>query len=144
MSKLKPYEHRVQYYETDQMGIVHHSNYIRWFEEARIDAMRQVGLVYKDMETAGIIIPVLEAQAEYKAMTYFDDVVEIVLETEKYNGIVMSISYEVKDKATGEIRCTGRTKHCFLDEKGHPMLLKRSNQVFHEKFMQLEACNTES
>lgn len=54
------YTHRVQYYETDKMGIVHHSNYIRWFEEARIDWMRHCGISYREMEKQGIIVPVLE------------------------------------------------------------------------------------
>lgn len=51
--KVKPYEHHVKYYETDQMGIVHHSNYIRWMEEARMDLMEQMGTAYKMMEEAG-------------------------------------------------------------------------------------------
>ncbi len=53
--KLHTYEHRTQYYETDQMGIIHHSNYIRWFEEARTDLMRQMGIGYDEMEGQGII-----------------------------------------------------------------------------------------
>ena len=57
--KLKAYEHQTQYYETDQMGVIHHSNYIRWFEEARIDLMRQMGIGYEEMEAQGIISPVL-------------------------------------------------------------------------------------
>ena len=60
------YEHKVQYYETDQMGIVHHSNYIRWFEEARVDVLDQIGIGYKKMEEAGVISPVLEVHAAYK------------------------------------------------------------------------------
>lgn len=134
MSKLQPYEHKVQYYETDQMGIVHHSNYIRWFEEARIDIMRQAGIVYKDMETAGIMIPVLEVQAQYHTMTYFDDIVEIYVTMGKYNGIVMNISYEIKNKETGELHCSGTSKHCFLDKSARPVSLKRKIPEFHEKF----------
>lgn len=61
MKEIKPYEHRVQYYETDQMGIVHHSNYIRWFEEARTYVLEEMGFGYKEMEHCGIISPVLAA-----------------------------------------------------------------------------------
>ena len=57
MSEIKKYTHKVQYYETDQMGIVHHSNYIRWFEEARTDFMEQMGLGYEQMEERGIVGP---------------------------------------------------------------------------------------
>ena len=56
---MEPYQHTVQYYETDKMGIVHHSNYIRWFEEARIDWMRHCGISYREMEKQGIIVTVL-------------------------------------------------------------------------------------
>ena len=68
-----PYEHKVHYYETDQMGIAHHSNYIRWFEEARVDFMEQGGFSYKELESRGIISPVLEVNAKYKSMCYFGD-----------------------------------------------------------------------
>ena len=64
------YEHKVQYYETDQMKIVHHSNYIRWFEEARTAWMEEGGFGYAKMEEAGIISPVLEVDAKYKSMTH--------------------------------------------------------------------------
>ena len=74
MKKRESYKRKVHYYETDQMGIVHHSNYIRWFEEARIDLMNQIGLTYKTMEEKGIISPVLEIDCKYLNMMYFDDV----------------------------------------------------------------------
>ena len=77
---MQPYEHRVQYYETDQMGIVHHSNYIRWFEEARTDMLRQIGIGYGEMECRGIASPVLEVSAKYRAMTRFEDMVVIRVE----------------------------------------------------------------
>ena len=57
--ELKIYEHKAQYYETDQMGIIHHANYLHWFEEARIDMMEQMGMGYDIMEKQGIISPVL-------------------------------------------------------------------------------------
>ena len=64
------YTHRVQYYETDQMGIVHHSNYIRWFEEARLDFMEKIGCSYAAVEASGIMIPVLSASCQYKTMVH--------------------------------------------------------------------------
>lgn len=120
------YEHKVQYYETDQMGIVHHSNYIRWFEEARVDVLDQIGIGYKKMEEAGVISPVLEVHAAYKTMTHFGDTVKIEASVQKYNGIILEIAYEVRDKKTEEIRCTGSSRHCFLDRQGKPVSLKKS------------------
>ena len=71
------YEHQAQYYETDQMGIIHHSNYIRWFESARIQYMQEIGVDYRDMEKEGIISPVLEVNCVYRSMVHFGDRVEI-------------------------------------------------------------------
>lgn len=133
----KGYEHKVQYYETDQMGIVHHSNYIRWFEEARVDLLGQIGMGYKQMEEAGVISPVLEVHAVYKTMTYFDDIVQIQVAVRKYNGIVLELSYEIRDKKTGEVRCTGDSRHCFLDRDGHPLSLKKSRPDMDEKLKSL-------
>ena len=61
MTAQIPYLHKTQYYETDQMGVVHHSNYIRWFEEARTDLLERAGLGYNKMEKLGIAVPVLSA-----------------------------------------------------------------------------------
>ena len=63
---MTPCEHKVQYYETDGMGIVHHSNYIRWFEEARVDLLEQLGFGYDRIEEAGYSGPVLEVSCQYK------------------------------------------------------------------------------
>ena len=58
MEKGKLYAHKVQYYETDMMGMVHHANYIRWMEEARIDFMDRLGFSYRKMEEEGVVSPV--------------------------------------------------------------------------------------
>ena len=64
---MEPYVHKVQYYETDKMGIVHHSNYIRWMEEARIDFLERMGWPYDRLENEGIISPVIGVDCKYKA-----------------------------------------------------------------------------
>lgn len=124
--KLNAYEHKTQYYETDQMGIIHHSNYIRWFEEARTDLMRQMGIGYEEMEQHGIISPVLSITCEYKSMTRFGETVQIVPMLKFYNGVKMTIEYSVMDKESKELRCVGETKHCFLGRDGKPVSLKKS------------------
>ena len=132
---MKPYRLKAQYYETDQMGIIHHSNYIRWFESARIDFMNQLGVSYKAMEEAGIISPVLSVSCEYKSMVHFDDVVEIEAAIKSYNGIKLCLAYTIKDEASGKLRTTGESSHCFLDREGRPLSLKKSAPVFQEMFM---------
>lgn len=131
--ELKPYLHNVKYYETDQMAVVHHSNYIRWFEEARIDYMAQAGIDYAAMEGRGFIIPVVGVSAEYKTMTHFGDTVAITLRITRYNGIRFLCSYEVRDAATGELRTTGTSEHCFIDREGRIVNLKRKAPDLHAK-----------
>lgn len=134
------YERRAQYYETDQMGIVHHSNYIRWFEEARVDFLRQAGAGYEKMEADGIISPVLSVACQYKSMVRFDDQVEIRIGITFYNGIKLCLCYEVRDKASGTVRCTGESAHCFLGKDGKPVSLKKSYPKYHQIF---ERCTKE-
>ena len=131
---MQAYEHQAQYYETDQMGIIHHSNYIRWFESARIWYMNQIGVDYRDMEESGIISPVLSVQCTYKSMVHFGDVVEIIPKVEKYNGIKLELSYQVLDKQSGELRTTGTSSHCFLNKDGRPLSLKKASPVFDAAF----------
>ena len=132
----KAYERRAQYYETDQMGVVHHSNYIRWFEEARVDFLRQAGAGYEKMEADGIISPVLSVSCQYKTMVRFDDQVVIRLGILSYNGIKLCISYEVRDREIGEIRCIGESSHCFLGKDGKPVSLKRQYPEYHKILQQ--------
>ncbi len=131
------YEHKVQYYETDKMGVVHHSNYIRWFEECRVDAMEKGGLGYDKMEEKNIICPVVSVSCHYTSMTAFGETVLVIPTVEKFNGIRLVISYVVKDKESGEVRCTGKSSHCFLDDSGHPVNLKRNSPEFYELFQNL-------
>lgn len=131
---IQPYEHKTQYYETDQMGIIHHSNYIRWFEEARVDIMDQIGIGYGRMEEEGVVSPVLSISCQYKSMTRFGDVVSISTEIVKYDGIRLHLEYVVTDKLTGEVRCIGESKHCFLGKEGTPISLKRDKPEFDGKF----------
>ena len=109
--KIMKYIHQAQYYETDQMGIIHHSNYIRWMEEARIAYMDELGFPYKKVEEAGIISPVLSVQCDYKAMTYFGDRVCIDVKLSSFRGVKYEISYEMRDEKTGELRASATSAH---------------------------------
>lgn len=140
--ELKPYEHKAQYYETDQMGIIHHSNYIRWFEEARTNLLDAVGFGYDQMEKSGIIVPVLTINCDYKSMVYYNQTVYIIPVVDYFNGIRLTISYQVIDKSTGELRATGESKHCFLDSKNRPVSLKRVNKPIYDLFNELFEKNT--
>ena len=132
MKELITYKHKVQYYETDQMSIVHHSNYIRWFEEARIDFLEQIGIHMEEIERNGVQIPVLSVSSNYRSMVRFGDEVYVGLKIEKYNGIKLQISYRITDAKTNELRNEGESSHCFLDLNGQVISLKKHNIKMHE------------
>lgn len=137
---MTAYEHQAQYYETDQMGIIHHSNYIRWMESARIWWMQQAGIDYRKMEEDGIVSPVVGVSCQYRSMVRFGDIVLIALKIEKYNGVKLSLSYRVTDKESGEVRMTGSSEHCFMDRGGHLVSLKKVYPDYDEAFVrELEA-----
>ena len=128
------YERKAFYYETDQMGIVHHSNYIRWMEEARIAYMAFIGLPYAAVEAKQILIPVLSAQCEYKNYVRFDETVEIYPKVTYFNGIRMTIEYEMFRKGTKTLCAVGRTTHCFTSPKMKPLSLKKADREMYDIF----------
>lgn len=127
------YIRKVFYYETDQMGIVHHSNYIRWFEEARVEWLEQAEYPYGRMEQEGIISPVLGVECEYVSMVHFGETVIIDVEVEDFKSVKYSFRYVVKDAESGVIRCKGRTRHCFLTRDGKPLPIKKQFPKLWEK-----------
>lgn len=132
--QLIPYVHKTQYYETDTMKIAHHSNYIRWMEEARVDMLEQMGLGYDVMEKSGILSPVLSVECEYKSMTRFPEKVLITVCLTKYTGVKFDLAYEIRDKESGTLRASAKSSHCFIDESGKPISLRRRFPAWDELF----------
>lgn len=124
------YEHKIQYYETDKMGITHHSNYIRFMEEARVDWLDKIGWSFAKLEGMGLTSPVLSVKCEYKKSTTYSDIILIKLSLDSYNGIKMKIKYEMTNKETNEVVAIGETQHCFLNDKGFPIIIKKSYPEF--------------
>ena len=127
---MHSYEHKVQYYETDQMGIAHHSNYIRWMEEARIDFLNQIGWDYKTLEENGVISPVTAVDCKYRMTTKFYDVIEITVIVTEFKGIKLKLRYEMRREQN--LVCEATSEHCFLDREGKILNLKRSHPDFYE------------
>lgn len=120
-----PYRRKAHYYETDQMGIVHHSNYIRWMEESRVDFLDKVGFGYTRIENLGIAVAVIGVECEYKSMVRFEDEIEIVCRITACKGSRMAVGYRICDARSGELRAIGETRHAFLREDGRPVLLRK-------------------
>ena len=88
---MNTYTHKVQYYETDKMGVVHHSNYIRWMEEARVAFLDEIGYGYVRLEADGIISPVTGIECQYKRPVRFGDAVMIRVTIAEYRGVRLEI-----------------------------------------------------
>lgn len=126
------YVREVNYYETDRMGIVHHSNYIRYFEEARLDMLRKSGLDYAAIEERGIMIPVLFVDCEYVKPLRYGDTFRVESRFSDYRGLKLEISYEIFHEKSGELCTTGKSGHCFLYPDMKPVRMKRDFPDIHE------------
>ncbi len=126
------YRRKAHYHETDQMGVIHHSNYVKWMEEARVAFMDGIGFSYKRTEEAGLVSPVVSLSVDYKKPVAFDDTVEIRVSVARYSGVVLELDYEFFDLDTNELRTTAVSKHCFLRD-GRPVSLKKALPELDEK-----------
>lgn len=143
MDKMKNYTRKVQYYETDMMGVTHHANYIHWMEEARIDFMQQLGFPYKKMEAEGILSPVRSVACDYRKSCTFGDEIQIRMSVESFNGVVMVIVYDMLNSA-GETVCSARSEHVFLNREGRFVRLKKQMPDFCAAIeSQMKAAETE-
>lgn len=133
--KIMAYIHRVQYYETDKMGITHHSNYIRWMEEARVAFLAEIGWDYAKLEEMGIVSPVLSISCDYKKTTTFSDEISIEVTIREFRGVKLFLTY-VMNNDKGEIVCTAESSHAFLDTNGRPLKVKQDFPELYETLME--------
>ncbi len=131
------FERKINYYETDKMGIVHHSNYIRYMEETRCAWMESIEMPFSLLEENGITIPILGVNCEYKHHVTFGDTIIIKPFQKEYTGVRMTVGYEIRDKKTGKIVLVGETKHCFTNKDLKPINLKKHAPEFSNKFQSL-------
>ncbi len=100
---------RVNYSETDQMGVVYHANYLIWFDRARTELMRETGLSYKDLEQQGVYLAVSEVKVRYRAAARYDDLIQIRCWVRELASRRVTFGYAVERAATGELLATGET-----------------------------------
>src|SRR5674476_365840 len=106
---------QVRYKETDQMGVVHHSNYYTWFEVGRTDFIKKIGLSYKDMEKMGLMLPVLETHCTYKHGAKYDDLLIIRTKISEFKGVRLTLVYDVIREEDCMTLAQGSTVHAFTD-----------------------------
>src|SRR6185503_20717447 len=98
---------RVRYAETDKMGVVYYANYLVWFEVGRADLLRSLGWTYREMELAGVSLPVIEAHCLYQRPARYDDEIEIRTEGRLLSPVRMEFQYEVIRRADGTVAASG-------------------------------------
>ena len=128
------FERKINYYETDRMGIVHHSNYIRYMEEARCAWLENIGIPFTLLEENGITIPVLGVNVTYKHHVTFGETIIIKIFIKDYNSVRMTVGYEITNKENGQVVLNGETQHCFTNKELRPISLKKYNPDFNNKF----------
>lgn len=126
---------QVRYKETDQMGVVHHSNYYTWFEVGRTDFIKQIGLSYKDMEKMGLMLPVLETHCTYKHGAKYDDLLIIRTKISEFKGVRLTLIYDVIREEDCMTLAQGSTVHAFTDSNLKPVNIKKSYPDIYDLFI---------
>jgi acyl-CoA thioester hydrolase len=107
---------RVEYHHTDQMGIVHHSNYIKFFEVARTEWLRAAGLTYKEMERRGVMMPIVDVAVKYRQPAYYDELISVTAFVDEFPMARMCFRYQIKGEDGRDI-ASGSTTLGFIDSQ---------------------------
>lgn len=122
------YRREVNYYETDRMGVIHHSNYLRILEEARMAWMAENMIPYPEIEKRGVIVPFTESRATFISFLRFGDVFRVDMELYKFTGLRMCFRYKVYNETTGELCHEAETVHYTTTREDYkPVSVKRSH-----------------
>lgn len=127
---MDAYKHTVKYYETDRMGFTHHSNYIRWMEEARVDFFDQLGWSYSSFEDQGLISPVIAVECRYKHSTTFPDDIFITVSVEDYHSVKLKLKY-IMTNSEGSVVCEATSEHCFIGKDGRIVRIHKEYPELH-------------
>ena len=126
---MHTYQHEVKYYECDRMGVTHHSNYVRFMEEARVDYLDQLGYGFDKVEAEGVVSPVVAINCNFKSPTTFKDLIEIKVWVSRLSELKFDFTYEMK---VGErLVCTAQSSHCFT-ENGKPVAISKRLPALYE------------
>lgn len=133
---------RVQYKDTDQMGIVHHGNYIIWFEVGRTEWMRHYGIAYRKMEDSGLLLPVIDVNIHYEKSARFDDCIAIFTKIANYSPVRLEFAYEARKineeeflrrkerkeivEPFGDLIAKGSTRHMWVNQEWKPSRINKT------------------
>lgn len=119
---MHTYQHEIKYYECDRMGVTHHSNYVRFMEEARVDYLDKMGYGFDRVEAEGVVSPVISITCNYKHPSTFKDLIDIKVWINKFTEVRFEFSYEMRHG--DKVVCTAQSTHCFM-ENGRPVIISK-------------------
>lgn len=122
----------VRYAETDQMGIVHHSNYPIWFEAGRTEYIKKLGMSYSSIEELGLMLPLIELKCTYKGAARYEDVVVVRTHVKEATAVRLIFGYEVIKKSDSSLITLGETAHVWTDKNLKPVNVKKRNPEVYE------------
>lgn len=114
-----------RYSETDQMGIIHNSNYAVWYEAGRTDYFKKSGITYKEIEIRGIVLPLYEMKCQFKSPARYEDEILIRTKIEAFSQVRIIFLYEVINFSNNKILATGETMHAWTDRLLKPINLEK-------------------
>lgn len=123
-------QEKVRFVETDMMGVVHHSNYFRWFEMARVEYLRQAGILLTELMAEGIVFPITHVDCQYRASAKFDDIILIETTLDEVSPVKMVFTYRVIRKEDEVLLATGSTQNVFTGENGK---IVRLSEKYYDK-----------
>ncbi len=127
-------EIEVRYAETDQMGVVYHANYLVWMELGRTKLISDLGFNYAEIETQGIISPVIDLSISYKKSAKYGDLISIHTWIKEYNGLRIKYEYEIKQNDT--VLAIGISEHvCVRKDNFRPISIKKHFPNWHEAYL---------
>lgn len=129
---------KVRYAETDRMGIVHHSNYYVWFEEARGDFIEKINITYKEIEDMGIMMPIMETHCKYMRASKYGDILEIKTSIKELTPVKILFDYRVINKESGELLAKGGTTQTFINNDFKIINMKKKYPEIWKKFQTLQ------
>lgn len=109
---------KVRFVETDLMGVVHHSNYFRWFEMARVEFLRSANVLLPELIATGILFPITDVQCKYRQSAHFDEPIRIEATLDEFSRAKLCFSYRVLRESDEVLLAVGSTRNVFTDDKG--------------------------
>ena len=121
---------KVRFVETDLMGVVHHSNYFRWFEMARVEYLRAGNVLLPELIAAGIVFPITDVQCKYRQSAHFDEMIRIEATLVEFSRAKMCFSYRVMRDMDNMLLAEGSTQNVFTDKEGR---VTRLPQIYFDR-----------